>query len=431
MRRIGRGIAASVALAAVLAACGGGEERVTANPDPASEVLAAPGATRAEPAADAPVDEAVAGMNAFAAELYRAADVDDNLVFSPLSIAYAFAMLRAGANGNTAAELDEAFGFPPGVAEAFNALSGQLVAGEVPPANPGPAPEATEDPAPSEPVLAIANALFTQAGYEYRPEFLRTLTEQYGSGLRAVDFAGPAAVDAINAWAAENTAGRITQIFKELDPDTRLVLANAVFLDADWKVPFDAAGEQEFAVESAPVEVPMMAREFTAGYAQGANWRAVELPYFGDRFAMRVILPTGDATPVDVLRADVLAAAGRTKPTLVDVTLPTWDFGSDLNLVDLLPALGVTDVFQPGSADLSGITATEALYAGQALHKATITVDELGTVASAVTAISAEVTSAQVPPPQPFRVDRPFGFAIVDTETGAPLFLGQVSDPRA
>jgi serine protease inhibitor len=39
------------------------------------------------------------------------------------------------------------------------------------------------------------------------------------------------------------------------------------------------------------------------------------------------------------------------------------------------------------------------------------------------------ITSVR-PPPEEFRVDRPFVFAIVDGETGLVLFEGRIVDPR-
>jgi serpin B len=148
---------------------------------------------------------------------------------------------------------------------------------------------------------------------------------------------------------------------------------------------------------------------------------------------MRIILPTGTATPADLINQRTLAAVGRTTPTDVAVTMPKWDFGTDLDLRSILSKLGVTDAFDPATADLSGITAAEKLFVGQAVQKANITVDELGTVASAVTALGLTNLGAVVGPTPPveFTVDRPFAFEIVDTKTSAPLFVGSVADPRA
>ena len=429
-----RGLAAALA-ATLLAACGSGDGGSGAGPAGAtSDVVQVSGASRAEPRQGAPVDATVAGLTRFAAKLYRSATSPErNAVLSPLSIAYAFAMARAGAGGDTAAALDETFGFPPGVAEAFNALTnGMVTATALPRAGAAPAPSPGEEPQPQPPVLAIANGLFTQRGYEIAEAFLRTLTEQYGSEVRTVDFGRPEdALTAVNAWADEHTAGRIPKILDGLDPMTRLVLANAVYLKASWTEPFTPAGEQPFTVAGSKVDVAMINRTLVAGYATGDGWTAVTIPYFGGRLAMRVLVPTGGGkTPADLLTPEVLDAAGRAGTKEVDLTMPGWDFGSTLDLRAVLTGMGLTLPFDEARADFSRITTQEQLFIDQAVHKANITVDEYGTEAAAVTALSMRATSARVDPPVELTVDRPFAFAVIDTTTGAPLFLGHVADPR-
>jgi serpin B len=442
-----RRIAVAVALATTVAGCGSGggtvdesnarpavsEAPTTAGKDLATKAIADAAAKydRAAPAKAAPTKATVDGIAAFAADLYTiAAKSDENIVFSPLSIAYAFAMARAGARGETAAQLDKAFGFPAGRDSGFNALTNGLASSSAPP-SPKPAASKDRDPAPGKPILTLANALFVQRDYRLVDGFLRAMTEQYGSEVVPFDLANPdAAVAVVNEWADLHTAGRIPKVFDHLDPATRLVIANAVYLKADWTIPFKTWGEGDFAVGGKPVQVPMMNRESSVGYAKGPGWQAVELPYFGGRLAMRVLLPTGTKTPADLLTPAVLAAAARTRPTDVEVTMPKWDFGTDFDLKALMIKLGVTHAFDD-SADFSGISDSEQLVIDQAIHKANITVDELGTVASAVTALSAVATSARAHPPLRFTVDRPFAFEIVDLRTGAPLFLGHVADPRA
>ena len=430
--KLRRGIAAMAAVALLAAGCGSsddGEDTVSSG----TSVVDVPGASRVAPADGAPVGKTVAGMNEFASALYKvAAKPDENVVFSPLSIAFAFAMVRAGAKGETAQQLDEAFGFPAGLDAAFNALTNGLATASAPPAAPAPTGEVDQDPPPAPPILTLANALFLQNGYPLADGFLRTLTEQYGSQVRTVDFGDQlAALNAVNGWANQYTAGRIPKILEQIVSGTRAVIANAVYLKADWTRPFDKAGDRDFAVAGKQVPVPMMDREDRLGYVKGAGWQSVEVPYFGDTLAMRVIVPDGDKTPADLLTPAVLDAAAKTAPTGLELTMPLWDFGTTLNLRELMPKVGVEDLFVEGTADLTGMTEAERLFVNQAVHKANITVDELGTVASAVTALGVGVTSARQPPPVSITVDRPFVFQIFDVKTGATLFIGHVADPRA
>jgi serpin B len=96
-----------------------------------------------------------------------------------------------------------------------------------------------------------------------------------------------------------------------------------------------------------------------------------------------------------------------------------------------LKTIGMGVAFTPGVADFSQMTPEPAeLYISQVLHKAVVEVNEEGTEAAAVTAISIGVTSVE-PEEERFRfvADRPFFFVIRDDLTGSVLFMGAVNDP--
>lgn len=298
-----------------------------------------------------------------------------------------------------------------------------------PPRRPSPEPSREPGAPPRPPVVSIANGLWVQDGLAVGEDFLRTLAEQYGAGARTVDFTSAGVKEATDAWVREQTADRITTLFGELPTRTKLVLANAVYLKADWVLPFyeSPTRDQPFTrTDGSTVDVPMMSSRSRLRYASGTGWQAVELPYAGGELAMRVLVPTGTATPGDLLRPRTLdAVAAGLRPATVDLALPKWDFDTDLDLVPLLTTLGLTLPFGEG-ADLSGIAA--GLHVDQAIHRATITVDEWGTEAAAVTGL-AVATSGRPRPEVTMRADRPFAFSIVHLPTGAPLFLGSVQDP--
>jgi serpin B len=80
-------------------------------------------------------------------------------------------------------------------------------------------------------------------------------------------------------------------------------------------------------------------------------------------------------------------------------------------------------------ANFGGIS-DEPLVVAEAYHKAFVAVDEEGTEAAAATAIA---MAPGGPPPRPtaFVVDRPFLFLIRESATGAILFLGRLTAPKA
>ena len=109
--------------------------------------------------------------------------------------------------------------------------------------------------------------------------------------------------------------------------------------------------------------------------------------------------------------------------------LPKFTFGFESGLNKALQALGMTDAFEAGIANFSGIDGVPGnLFISLVQHKSFVAVDEQGTEAAAATAIVFVGTSA---PAENFDMtfDRPFMFAIVDEPTGSLLFLGRVLDP--
>ncbi|HEU4527240.1 MAG TPA: serpin family protein [Actinomycetota bacterium] len=385
----------------------------------------------------ADLDALVDGMTRFGAELFdEVAEPGANVVLSPTSIAMVFGMARAGAEGTTAQEIDGVLHFPADdrtTHMSFNALD-RALAEAAPEELRSPDPQAKRAPGEeSPPALEIANGVFPQVGFPILERFLTTLGEQYGAGVIPVEFGTLRATRIIDDWVTERTRGRIDRLFGSLPPETKLVLANAVYLKADWAAPFakDPTESLPFTLaDGTDIDVPTMQQLGTMRYAEGPGWQAVELPYVGGRLAMWVVVPTDGHGPGDVLTPDVLGAVGDAlREGTVELHLPRWDFDTDLPLMPVLRALGMQAPFDGAAADFSGISETP-LWIGGAIHRATITVDEWGTEAAAVTGLGFRV-SAPPPPDVVIHADHPFAFVILDTRERVPLFLGQVADPSA
>jgi serpin B len=420
-RRRYRWLVGMVLVVAATTGCGGGATDIP--------TLAAAHVTREQPPADAPVADVARAVTGLGYRLATSAfPADQNSVLSPLSIAYGFAMARAGAGGQTAAQIDQVFGFPAtGLHDAFNAITRQVVTADAPPkAKP------RKDPAPVPPVVCVGTALFPQRGLSIGQPFLTTLAAQYGTGVHPVDFGSEKADDVINEWVDQQTAGRITKLFDSLPTSTGLVLANTVYLRASWERTLFVEGGSPPApfnrADGTTEQVPTLHAEDTLRFAMGTGWEAVEVPYAGGSLAMRILLPAPGHSPASLLAPDTMTeVADALQPGYVGLSLPGWDVTSGLDLVPALKALGLSAPFAP-DADFSGIS--PGLYVDQAIHRATIAVDEWGTEAAAATGLSFPL-AGRVPAKTQIVVDRPFAFAIVHTGTGVPLFMGQVTDPAA
>ena len=378
------------------------------------------------------LSEAIAGNSAFAFDLYRALRAGDggsarqNLFYSPYSISVALAMTYAGARGNTERQMADVLHFALSqerLHPALNALD-LLLAGR--------GQGAEEDSFK----LNLVNALWGQTGYKFLPDFLDLLAENYGAGLRLLDFARAPQESrtTINDWVSEETESKIEDLLPPdaINSDTVLVLTNAIYFNAKWKSPFDpgATGEGAFhLLDGNEVSVPMMRQMARFRYAEGDGVQAIELPYAGDELSMVVLLPAEGTFESFAGTLDAESAASILKRLQVQhmqLTMPKFTFESGFQLKDTLSAMGAPDAFT-GAADFSGMDGSQTLFIGDVYHKAFVAVDEAGTEAAAATAVTMQKSMAAVQ----VTIDRPFVFLIRDIQTGALLFLGQVVDPSA
>ncbi|GGC70818.1 serpin family protein [Hoyosella rhizosphaerae] len=379
--------------------------------------------------------DVVSGLYGFSARFSaELSEPGTNTVYSPLSIATAFAMLRAGAEGETATQLDELFGYPSADLHAsFSELLKATVTVDEAPDRAEPGSTRGADEPPVDPIVAIAQGLFVADGLSLNPEFTDTLSEYFDADPEPVDFTAADATDIVNAWVERNTAGRIDTLFDDLDPATVAVIANAIYLKAEWEIQFNESqtGDETFTTaDGNEVTVPMMNKsDLRVQHLEEDGWNSIALPYVGGDIAMWVVLndtadsesdAPGAAPVVTSGMLESFAAGGETRSA--QVAIPRWDFSSTVTLLDTLRELGLTDL-----AGLSGVTPDFELSDG--VHRANITVDESGTEAAAVTGL-AGVTSMPPDSQLDFRVDRPFSFVIMHQPTGAPLFVGAVENPN-
>lgn len=348
----------------------------------------------------------------------------DNAVLSPYSIAVALQMTLEGARGVTAEQIAATLHLPGVTGDALAAQAAALRQDL----------SAVDDPA-GRVRLRISNRLWPQAGYPVKAPFEQSVRTGFDVDVRPVDFAGdpPGARRTINRAVSEQTNGKIPKLFpSDLDRLTRLVLTNAVYLKADWATAFDPALTRPsiFHAAGQDVEVPFMRRTGEFGYTRRNGYRLLSLPYRNNRLAMKFMLPDGPLAPLEQrLGRDGLGALLGEKLPLAGVTLsmPRFRFRTHVLLNDALRRLGMTDAFDPGRADFSGIS-DEQLFVSQVVHDAYVSVDEEGTEAAAATGVAIQAVSGLAGTTD-VTVDRPFLFAITDQATGAPLFLGRVADP--
>ncbi|HEV2811672.1 MAG TPA: serpin family protein [Solirubrobacteraceae bacterium] len=407
----------------ICAGCGGAPSEPPAVSG--ADVVRAPGVEREKPDVDrdALIQRAAADAAFGFALQQKLGDPETNLAVSPYSVTHALALAYAGARGRTREQLGRALRFPEDGEDlhpALNALD-----------------RAIESRDGKQTTIDTANAAWGLPAYPWKGDFLEVLARHHGAGMRTVDFIRDreGAAKAIDEWVRSGTRGKIRDLFSADDFNdlTRLVLANAAYLKAQWMSRFepDATRDRPFHAPDKTFDVPTMHDDRRAMTAEGGGWRAVELPYRDGKLAMLIVLPDrGALGEVERRLGDGLLdeIAGGLQEHLVKIALPRFRVESTLDLIPPLRELGATDAFDDDAADFTGMTEREELWIAKARQKVFVSVDEHGTEAAAVTGLVGELQSA---PPRagPFVVDRPFLFVIRDRPTGTVLFSGRVTRP--
>jgi serine protease inhibitor len=370
--------------------------------------------------------DAAISINSFALDMYRELASDKgNVFFSPASISTALAMTWAGAKGTTAEETARVLHLGPDrnrVLADYHQLLKKLNA-----------PDSTH-------TLAVANRIWGQEDFPFRPQFTANIQHFFGGGFQSVDFRNAAEKERtmINQWVADHTSGKIQDLLPQgsIDKDTRLVLTNAVYFLGNWVFPFpeDRTSEEDFhKATGASVKTPTMKLTKNLAYYSNDSLAMVALPYKGRNLDFLIILPhEKDGLPeleTALTATDLDTKIKDMKSQRVDVWLPRLEFSQSFSLNQKLQQLGMKQAFENGRADFSGMTDKAGLFITSVVHKSFLKVDEHGTEAAAATGISIGVTSMPAPPIK-FVADHPFLFLIRHKETGTILFLGRLENPE-
>jgi serine protease inhibitor len=338
-----------------------------------------------------------------------------NLVVSPVNAYDALAMLLPGARGASESQLRAAL---------FTSESAEkLLAASI----------AAQDSLNGGGVdLAAARAAWLEQGFPIRPAYADTLARAGAPPLSA-DFrnAPDAAREAVNAWATAHTRGRIHDLLPvgSVDPNTALILATALALDARWATPFEKISlYAPFRGASGTRGVPTMHATATFPYTSGPGYQAIELPYENSRLSAVIVLPPAGVDPVTLL-PELRSIGSAMQPKRVALALPRAELSTALDLRPALAAMGLGQLFT-GNADLSGIGGRPGDLDVKAARQQTwLSIGEDGTQAAAATAVVAEVTSLTTDLSAiQMKVDRPFLFVVRDRDSGIPLFVARVTD---
>jgi serpin B len=371
----------------------------------------------------APIVSAQFAFKLFA-ELTKS-NIEQNVFFSPTSVALALAMVYNGARGETARAIARTLELGEIGLEAFNRANAALI-------------ESLRALDPHV-ALAIASSLWAQQGVSFAPDFLQSSRDSYGTEMATLDFGAVDAVATINDWVKRNTGGKIATIIDQIDRSAVLFLINAIYFKGRWAKPFDPRRSRELPFTppgGQPKHIPMMAQTGKFDYYAISGFQAISLPYGMGRASMYIFLPE-QRSSLRAFRRELTHKSWDTwlrhfRPSEGTIVLPRFKLAYDVTLNDPLKALGMGIAFDARRADFSGIMADgkPSVNIDEVKHKTFVEVNEEGTEAAAVTSIG--VLRTTMMPQRNFSmvVDRPFLCAIRDNQTGALLFMGAIIDPE-
>ncbi|XP_055501309.1 glia-derived nexin-like [Leucoraja erinacea] len=366
----------------------------------------------------------------------------ENIVMSPHGMVSLLWILQFGADGETRKQLNDVLKYSQhDTYKRLKTVHKSLTASK------------------NEDAVTFATGIFVPSDLVLEKSFIKQCSKIYKAEPTNVNFAeSEAAASIINTWANSHTKGMITEIISPstLDEATKLLVANAIYFKGAWKSKFNAAltNEQDFTgADGNMYRVPMMFRSSkfmlavcfchttvfhtlnreiscctrnlssnfemicfcfigTASTPNEVKYDVLQLPYNGAA-CMFFILPTDRKTALTEITPHINVNSIKEWKKIMelmkaDVTIPRFTAESETNLEKLLVPLGITNIFEPDTANFKKLTKGLGLYVSQILHKAKIEVNEEGTEASGMSAAMFMLKSL---PPQ-FTANRPFLYMI-------------------
>ena len=348
-------------------------------------------------------------------KLLQKSEGGESVLVSPVSILYALAMTMNGAEGETLRQMEETLGASRTDLNVF--LAGYL----------------RSLPETKDAVLHLANSLWLRDEKDrlhVEPDFLQTNVDLYDAEVFSAPF-DKSTVKDINAWAKENTHGMIPEVLDNIPDNVVMYLINALSFEAKWLTVYEEAQVREdvFTTEAGEEQDCELMWSGESDYIADDNAQGF-LKHYRGGYAFAALLPREGMTVAEYLAT----LDGKTlnqmlctpQEARVTAAIPKFTGGSALELAEVLSDMGMTDLFNAQSCDLTGMGTSEDgnLFVSRVLHKTFIQVDEEGTRAGAVTA--GAPAGGCAPPEERHEVilNRPFVYFLLDTDTMTPIFMG-------
>ena len=352
----------------------------------------------------------------FGFELFRYSLAQgDNALVSPVSVMAALAMATDGADGETLAEMEKVLGMT-------NEELRKNYGGYVHPAN-------------SSEELRFANSLWLRndGSFQVNKNFVERTLEAYGADVFSEPFDAETK-EKINYWISKNTDGEIENMLDEIPPEAVSYIINTVLFEAEWAKPYsesDVRENQLFTAANGEKQTVTMLNSEENYFVRIGKTKGFVKNYKGGEYAFVGLLPDEGVSVEDAAASlsgeEFIGAVKNVEYKPVRVNIPKFSFDCKFELNDTLKSMGMPTAFNSEKADFTnlGVSPKGNIYIGRVMHNTFIRFDENGTKAGAATVVEFDCECAMLDI-EYLAFDRPFIYAIVDTSTGMPIFIGAV-----
>ena len=347
-----------------------------------------------------------------------------NLMISPASVMMALDMVAAGSKEESLQQLTDLFaaGQGPLTQQAYAAKLMDTINSA----------ENVE--------FSCANAVWSNKkllGDKVNSEYIEYIQKTFDAEYNLSNF-DKKTVEEINDWVDKKTNHMIDKIINKLDDATVMVLVNAIAFEGKWYKPYNPSQVRDGEFKSVGgTQTASFLYSNESIYFETEKATGFLKYYAGRDYAFLVILPVDDKISANEFAKNFTAEdyekfiKSATNDYKVQTMMPEFSYDYEVTLNNTIENMDCNSIFYPKSADLTGIVGNKGdIYVSQIVHKTHIEVNSEGTKAAAATAVS-NLAGAAKPEEQEIRVvecDRPFVYAIVDTKTKTPIFIGTVNE---
>jgi serpin B len=372
-----------------------------------------------------PGDDFNSSYRSYATEFFKTACAEDikagnNVMISPESVMMALGMTANGAKGETLSQMETALG-GQGIDAINKAMQYRM----------------TRFINSEDVSFNVANSVWVRDDAD-RIQMKQSFCDKVKSVYNADSFLAPfddSTLNDINNWVSKNTNDMIPTILDDIPGDAVAYLVNAMAFEGEWAEQYEdhQVNENEtFTNSKGEEEKVTMLSSLENTYFEDENTTGFLKYYSGGEYAFMAMLPsegTDIADYVAGLDGEKLKNLWQNADGNADVYIPEFSYDYGRELSGDLKNMGMTMPFSDG-ADFSdmGETGTGSLYISRVFHKTHIELDRFGTKAAAATAVEMDCEGAiMIDDVKEVKLDRPFVYAIIDTESGTPVFMGAVN----